>query len=61
MADILPFHKIKARDKHRGNTLCRHGHHKWIVDKKTVFDNKRGQLVTRLRCRRCNEVKTKLL
>jgi hypothetical protein len=59
MADILPFKKPKAHDKYRGNTLCRHGHHKWVVDKKTVFDSKQGRLVTRLRCQRCGKVKTR--
>ncbi|WP_456408110.1 hypothetical protein [Thiolapillus sp.] len=61
VADILPFKKPKAGGKHRGNTLCRHGHHKWIIDKERVFDTKRGRLVTRLRCQRCNKVKTRLL
>lgn len=61
MAGILPFCKPKSSGKHRGNTLCRHGHHKWVTDKERVFDTKRGQLVTRLCCKRCAAVKTKLL
>ncbi|WP_457668382.1 hypothetical protein [Thiolapillus sp.] len=59
MADILPFSKPKAREKHRGNTLCRNGHHKWVVDKERVFDTRQGKLVTRFRCQRCHAVKTK--
>ncbi len=61
MADILTFRKPRANEKHRGNTLCRNGHHKWEIDKERVFDTKRGCLVTRLRCRRCRKVKTRLL
>ncbi|WP_456416784.1 hypothetical protein [Thiolapillus sp.] len=61
MADILPFRQPKAGEKHRGNTLCRNGHHKWMIDKERVFDTRQGKLVTRLRCRRCNAVKTRLL
>ncbi|BAO43385.1 hypothetical protein [Thiolapillus brandeum] len=61
MADILPFRKPRASDKHRGKTLCRHNHHQWKIDKKTVFDNKRGCLVTRFHCLRCGKVKTRPL
>ncbi|WP_456447224.1 hypothetical protein [Thiolapillus sp.] len=61
MADILPFRKPRASDKHRGNTLCRNGHHQWKIDKERVFDTKKGRLVTQLRCRRCGKVKTRLL
>jgi hypothetical protein len=61
MSKILPFRKPKASQKHQGNTLCRHGHHKWKTDKERVFDSRQGRLVTRLRCQRCNAEKTKLL
>ena len=40
MADILPFRKPSPAEKHKGKTLCRHGHHKWMVDKKKQFDVK---------------------
>lgn len=53
MAEILPFKKRRASERHRGNTLCRNGHHKWAVDKETVFDVKLGRLVTRQCCTRC--------
>lgn len=57
MAEILPFKKPKASERHRGNTLCRNGHHKWVIDKQSVFDVKLGRLVTRYRCSRCNRIK----
>lgn len=57
MADILPFKRPKAGDRHRGKSLCRHGHHKWEVDKQSVFDVKTGKLVTRYRCSRCGQIK----
>lgn len=57
MGEILPFKRPKASERHRGNTLCRHGHHKWQVDKQTVFDVKLGKLVNRYRCARCGQTK----
>lgn len=57
MGEILPFKKRKASELHRGKTLCRHGHHKWQVDKASVFDVKLGRLVTRYRCARCAQTK----
>ena len=33
MSDVIPFRKPSLKEKHKGNTLCRHGHHKWEVDK----------------------------
>ncbi len=61
MADILPFRRPKAAEKHRGKTLCRSGFHKWQVDKAQVFDVKQGRLVTVHRCERCGAVKHQLL
>jgi len=60
MAEILPFKRRKASERHRGNTLCRHGHHKWQIDKQSVFDVKLGRLVNRYRCTRCGEIKVKV-
>lgn len=57
MADIIPFKRRKASERHRGNTLCRHGHHKWAIDKQAVFDVKLGRLVTRYRCERCGKTR----
>lgn len=58
MGDVVPFKKPKASERHKGKTLCRNGHHKWRVDKTSVFDVKLGRLVTRYRCARCGQVKT---
>ena len=59
MGEILPFRRPKASERHRGKTLCRNGHHEWVVDKSQVFDVKLGRLVTRYRCTRCGQVKTR--
>jgi len=59
MAEILPFRKPSLKDRHRGKTLCRHGHHKWEVDKARQFDVKQGGLVTRYRCSRCGVERVK--
>jgi|TARA_B100001059_G_scaffold47977_1_gene40862 hypothetical protein len=55
MADILPFKKTRAPDQ----TLCRNGHHKWRPVKSDPFAVHRGELITRFRCARCGEEKTK--
>jgi predicted metal-binding protein len=54
MVEILPFRKRSLKEKHRGKTLCRHGHHKWVVEKESQFDVKQGRLVTVYRCQRCD-------
>lgn len=59
MADILPFKPRKQSEKHRGNSLCRNGHHKWLLDKAAIFDVKEGRLVNRYRCSRCGEIRIK--
>ena len=61
MADVLPFRKPSLKEKHKGKTLCRHWHHKWVVDKAKQFDVKQGKLVTVYRCSRCNELKVTAL
>jgi hypothetical protein len=58
MGDVVRFQKPKAARKHRGNTLCRHGFHKWEVDKAQQFDVKQGRLVTLFRCRRCGATRS---
>ncbi|MEW5008307.1 MAG: hypothetical protein AB1Y36_03385 [Cycloclasticus sp.] len=60
MADILPFKRKSLADKHRGNTLCRNGHHRWRVDKNKVFDVKQGRLVSVYQCTRCGLKKNTL-
>ena len=59
MGEILPFKRVKASQRHRGKTLCRNGHHKWQVDKQSVFDVQLGKLVTRYRCARCGLIKVR--
>jgi len=59
MADILTFKRPKLSEKHRGNTLCRNGHHKWEIEQDSVFDSKQGRLVTRYKCSRCGKIRVK--
>jgi len=59
VADILPFRKRSLKERHRGNTLCRNGHHKWEIDTEKQFDVRAGKLVTRYRCSRCGVEKVK--
>ncbi len=61
MADVIQFRKPSLKDKHKGNTLCRRGHHKWLLDKDRQFDVKRGRLVTVYRCARCGQERVKAL
>ena len=57
MADILTFKKKKLSEKHKGNTLCRNGFHKWAVINERRFDVKQGRLVTVYACKRCGKQK----
>ena len=59
MAEIIPFRKPSLKEQHKGKTLCRHGHHKWVLDKAQRFDVKQGKLVTVYRCSRCGKHKVK--
>jgi hypothetical protein len=59
MADIITFKKPSLKQKHKGNTLCRNGHHKWVTDKDLPFDVKRGELLTAYRCARCGKTRTR--
>ncbi|HKK13939.1 MAG TPA: hypothetical protein VKA14_04690 [Gammaproteobacteria bacterium] len=53
MSNVVRFKRPKPAERHRGNTLCRRGFHKWQPVPATPFDVKDGRLVTRYRCRRC--------
>lgn len=59
MADILPFRRPDKPDSTSrpagGDTLCRNGHHRWLVCKNKQFDVKRGRLITVYRCQRCGK------
>jgi len=57
MGEIIPFKKPKLSEKHKGNTLCKRGFHKWKVIKEQQFDVKQGRLVTVYECQRCGEKK----
>jgi hypothetical protein len=61
VAKVIPFRKPSLKETHKGKTLCRHGHHKWVVDKSGQFDVKQGKLVTLYRCARCGKQKVKAL
>jgi hypothetical protein len=56
MSEVIPFRKRSLKEKHKGNTLCRHGHHKWVVDIAKQFDVKQGK-VTVYSCARCSKQK----
>jgi len=60
MTKVLPFKKPKLKEKHKGNTLCRHGFHQWEIISNSRFDVKQGKLVTLSRCKRCLINKTEL-
>lgn len=58
MGEVVKFKRPGLAERHRGNTLCKSGFHKWIPDRKTRFDVKQGRLVTLYRCIRCGATKT---
>ncbi|OUR86376.1 hypothetical protein A9Q85_06100 [Cycloclasticus sp. 44_32_T64] len=60
MAEIIPFKRKKLSERHKGDTLCRNGHHLWKADKQQKFDVKQGKLVTLYKCKRCGDIKRKL-
>ncbi|EAW32531.1 hypothetical protein GP2143_14786 [marine gamma proteobacterium HTCC2143] len=61
MADILPFKKPAVTRDRRGHTLCRQGHHKWMIVTAQRFDVKQGKLVTVSECGRCGKRKVQTL
>jgi len=58
VGEVVRFRKPAAGQQARGRTLCRHGFHKWVVEKDNRFDSKQGRLVTLYRCSRCGLTKT---
>jgi hypothetical protein len=60
MGEVIKFRKPKLSEKHKGNTLCREGFHKWQVMQDQRFDVKQGKLVTVYKCSRCGVTKTEL-
>jgi hypothetical protein len=61
MGEVIQFKKAKPSERHKGNTLCRSGFHKWEILKEKQFDVKQGKLVTVYQCKRCAKVKSKAL
>lgn len=61
MGEIVQFKRPKTSDRHKGNTLCRSGFHKWEVLNEKKFDVKQGKLITVYQCKRCGELKAKAL
>ena len=45
----------------KGSTLCRQGHHKWVIVTRQRFDVKQGKLVTVSQCSRCGKRKVEAL
>ncbi len=58
MGDLVKFKRPRPAEKHRGNTLCKSGFHKWLADGARRFDVKQGKLVSLYRCARCGATKT---
>ncbi len=61
MGKVVAFRKPSLKEKHRGNTLCRRGFHKWELESEKKFDVRQGRLVTSWRCERCGATKTKAI
>ncbi|ARN73564.1 hypothetical protein [Oceanicoccus sagamiensis] len=61
MADILPFKAPNNNSAKKASTLCRQGHHKWVIVTSQKFDVKQGRLVTVSECRRCGKRKVAAL
>lgn len=59
MNNVIQFKQKKISEKHKGNTLCRSGFHKWEIVKEKQFDVKQGKLMTVHQCKRCKVQKNK--
>lgn len=60
MGDVIKFKRPSLKEKAKGITLCRNGHHKWEIDQRKQFDVQSGKLVTIRRCQRCPATRTTL-
>jgi len=58
MGEVVKFKKVKPGEKHKGNTLCKSGFHKWEVCPGKPFDVDKGRLITLYQCTRCGATKT---
>ena len=61
MGEVVQFKRPSVAERHKGNTLCRSGFHKWIVLNDKKFDVKLGKLITVFQCTRCAKIQTKAL
>jgi hypothetical protein len=61
MGDVVQFKRPKVAERHKGNTLCRSGFHKWVVVNDKKFDVKLGKLITVFQCTRCAKIQAKAL
>ena len=61
MGNVVQFKRPKISERHKGNTLCRSGFHKWEVLNEKRFDVKQGKLITVYQCKRCSKMKSKAL
>ncbi|NOS88077.1 MAG: hypothetical protein HOP34_05965 [Methylococcaceae bacterium] len=61
MGQVVPFKRPTAMPRHKGNSLCRSGLHKWAVIKEQQFDVKCGKLITVYQCVHCAKTKSKAL
>ncbi|RIZ65500.1 MAG: hypothetical protein D0531_09310 [Methylococcales bacterium] len=61
MGEVVQFKRPSVAERHKGNTLCRSGFHKWKVVNDKKFDVKLGKLITVFQCTRCAKIKTKAL
>tara|TARA_Y100001935_G_C17311708_1_gene517024 strand:- start:7101 stop:7289 length:189 start_codon:yes stop_codon:yes gene_type:complete len=59
MAEIFKFKQKKLSEKYKGATLCKNGHHKWLLDKNSKFDTKKGSLISVYKCTKCGQKKVK--
>jgi hypothetical protein len=61
MGKVVQFKRPTVAERHKGDTLCRSGFHKWKVVNDQKFDVKLGKLITVFQCARCAKIKTKAL
>ena len=52
------FGKAAQLKRIKRSSLCRHGHHRWVVDTHTRFDVKKGKLLTVNVCSKCGKTKS---
>lgn len=60
-AEIVPFKRPAPRRQSKASSLCRNGHHKWVIVTRQQFDVKQGRLVTVSECARCARRKVEAL